>query len=121
LDYAQEAPGGLRSDLERRKSDLAQALHDILARLYTKLQDPDYNYVINTAARYKAYEPQLHWYLQIWPRLTTQSGFELGSGMTINPSIPEGRQLPEFMIKTTGTVVWDMIGTCFSFDLPARG
>jgi len=52
------------------KSDLAQALHDILARLYTKLQDPDYNYVINT--RYKAYEPQLHWYLQIWPRLTTQ-------------------------------------------------
>lgn len=71
------------------KSDLAQALHDILARLYTKLEDPDYNYVINTAARYKAYEPQLHWYLQIWPRLTTQSGFELGAGMTVNPSIPE--------------------------------
>lgn len=71
------------------KSDLAQALYDILTRLYIKLQDPDYNYVINTAAQYKAYEPQLHWYLQIWPRLTTQSGFELGSGMTINPSIPE--------------------------------
>lgn len=71
------------------KPDLARSLHDILARLYTKLHDPDYNYVINTAARYKAYEPQLHWYLQIWPRLTTQSGFELGSGMTINPSIPE--------------------------------
>ena len=71
------------------KSDLAQALHDILALLHTKLQDPDYNYVINTAARYKAYEPQLHWYLQIWPRLTSQSGFEIGSGMTINPSIPE--------------------------------
>jgi len=42
--------------------------------------------IINTAARYKAYEPQLHWYLQIWPRLTTQSGFELGHDQ---PSIPE--------------------------------
>jgi UDPglucose--hexose-1-phosphate uridylyltransferase len=71
------------------KSDLARVLYDILARLYIKLQDPDYNYVINTAARYKACEPQLHWYLQIRPRLTTQAGFEFGSGMTINPSIPE--------------------------------
>ena len=71
------------------KSDLAGVLYEILARLYTKLQDPDYNYVINTAAQCKACEPQLHWYLQIRPRLTTQAGFEIGSGMTINPSIPE--------------------------------
>ena len=73
----------------QEKSDLAQALHDVLAKLHTKLHDPDYNYVINTAAQYKACEPQLHWYLQIWPRLTNQSGFEIGSGMTVNPSIPE--------------------------------
>lgn len=71
------------------KSDLAQALYNILARFYTKLQDPDYNYIINTAARYKDCEPQLHWYLQIRPRLTTQAGFEIGSGISINPSIPE--------------------------------
>lgn len=33
--------------------------------------------------------PHLHWYLQICPRLTTLAGFEIGSGMRINPSIPE--------------------------------
>jgi len=33
-----------------KKIRFGPALHDILARLYTKLQDPDYNYVINTAA-----------------------------------------------------------------------
>ncbi|EAZ87959.1 galactose-1-phosphate uridylyltransferase [Crocosphaera chwakensis] len=67
----------------------ATILKDSLSRLYNKLNNPDYNYVINTAARYKAEEPQLHWYCQIRPRLTTPAGFELGSGISINPSIPE--------------------------------
>lgn len=75
------------SDTE--KSDLTLALHQILVKLSQKLQDPDYNYVINTAARYRAGEPQLHWYLQIRPRTTTPAGFEIGSGICINPSIPE--------------------------------
>lgn len=71
------------------KSDLALALQNILKRLHIKLCDPDYNYIINTSARYRAQEPQLHWYLQIRPRLMTLAGFEIGSGMSINPSIPE--------------------------------
>jgi UDPglucose--hexose-1-phosphate uridylyltransferase len=68
---------------------LAFALRDILARLYRKLNNPDYNYIINTSPQYKAEEPQLHWYLQIRPRLTTRAGFEIGSGISINPSLPE--------------------------------
>jgi UDPglucose--hexose-1-phosphate uridylyltransferase len=71
------------------KSDLASGLRDILSRLHKKLNDPDYNYVINTSPQYKADEPQLHWYLQIRPRLTTRAGFEIGSGISINPSFPE--------------------------------
>jgi UDPglucose--hexose-1-phosphate uridylyltransferase len=71
------------------KSLLALALRDILARLHKKLNNPDYNYIINTSPQYKADEPQLHWCLQIRPRLTTQAGFEIGSGISINPSIPE--------------------------------
>lgn len=74
---------------ETEKSDFAAILCDVLARLADKLSDPDYNYVINTAARYKAGEPQLHWYCQIQPRLTTRAGFEVGSGIRINPSLPE--------------------------------
>jgi UDPglucose--hexose-1-phosphate uridylyltransferase len=74
---------------DNEKADLALALRNSLAKLYEKLNNPDYNYIINTAARYKGDEPQLHWYLQIRPQLTTQAGFEIGSGISINPSIPE--------------------------------
>jgi UDPglucose--hexose-1-phosphate uridylyltransferase len=74
---------------EVEKPALARALQVLLVRLHNKLSDPDYNYTLNTAARYKAGEPQVHWYLQIRPRLTTPAGFELGSGMSINPSLPE--------------------------------
>ncbi|MGQ4650297.1 galactose-1-phosphate uridylyltransferase [Lyngbya aestuarii] len=82
-----QADFGSVSDQE--KSDFALILKQVLANLYEKLNNPDYNYVIHTAARYKAEEPQLHWYCQILPRTTTPAGFEIGSGMSINPSLPE--------------------------------
>ena len=82
-----EADFGSISDQE--KAEFASILRMVLANLYEKLNDPDYNYVINTAARYKAEEPQGHWYCRIMPRLTTRAGFEIVSGMSINPSIPE--------------------------------
>jgi len=31
----------------------------------------------------------LHWYVTIVPRLSRTAGFELGSGIFINPAIPE--------------------------------
>ncbi len=71
------------------KIDLAHALQEILAKLHARLDDPDYNYVINSWARYKADEPHLHWYLQVRPRLTTTAGFEIATGIRINPSLPE--------------------------------
>lgn len=78
------------SHLEREeKALLAQALLGSLKLLHEKLNDPDYNYIINSAARSRADEPYLHWYLQIRPRLTTRAGFEIGSGISINPSLPE--------------------------------
>jgi len=60
-----------------------------MRRLYEKLNDPDYNYIVISATHYKAGEPHLHWYLRIRPRLTTRAGFEIGSGISINPSLPE--------------------------------
>lgn len=74
---------------EREKPYFALILKHTLTKLYKRLNSPDYNYVINTAARYKAEEPQVHWYCQIQPRLTTSAGFEMGSGISINPSLPE--------------------------------
>jgi UDPglucose--hexose-1-phosphate uridylyltransferase len=78
---------GLISD--DAKTELASILRNVLYRLDYKLNDPDYNYIINTPARYRADEPYARWYLQIRPRLTTPAGFEIGSGISINPSLPE--------------------------------
>jgi UDPglucose--hexose-1-phosphate uridylyltransferase len=74
---------------EEEKESFSEILRRILSLLYKKLNDPDYNYVIHTSPRFSAGEPHLHWYLQIRPRLTTQAGFEIGSGISINPSLPE--------------------------------
>ncbi len=74
---------------DQEKADLARTLQNVLSRLHRKLDDPDYNYIINTAARYRSGEPQLHWYFLIRPRLKTRAGFEIGSGISINPSLPE--------------------------------
>lgn len=68
---------------------LAAMLQAVLARLYHGLGDPDYNYVINTAPHHSSGEPFYHWHVQILPRLTTPAGFELGSGVHINISLPE--------------------------------
>lgn len=70
-------------------TDLAKILKLVLAKLYYGLEDPDFNYVIR-AIRDKAKTiDYFHWYLSIVPRLTKAAGFELGSGMYINTSLPE--------------------------------
>jgi len=74
---------------EVEKAALAQILADILARLHRTLGDPDYNYVFHTAAPVRGSAVQLHWYVAVRPRLTTRAGFEIGSGIFINPSWPE--------------------------------
>lgn len=69
--------------------DLAHVLQNLLARLWRLLDDPDYNYVIDTAPEHMADVPFYHWHLEIYPRLTTQAGFEIGSGIGINVVAPE--------------------------------
>jgi len=38
------------------------------------------------------------WHLEIIPRLTTPAGFELGSGILVNPCVPE--EAAEFLRDT---------------------
>ena len=75
------------SDFE--KSAMADALRAILAVMREKLNDPDYNYVVHSSLSPTAAPAALHWHLQIKPILTTPAGFEMGSGIHINPSLPE--------------------------------
>ena len=69
--------------------DFAQLLKVILTKLYYGLGNPDYNYVIRSSPSENRYSRYYHWYLSLIPRLTRVAGFELGSGMYINVTLPE--------------------------------
>ena len=69
--------------------DLASILKTVLLKMYHGLGDPDYNYTIRTAPLADKESRYFHWYLSVIPRMNRSAGFELGSGMYINSSIPE--------------------------------
>jgi UDPglucose--hexose-1-phosphate uridylyltransferase len=70
-------------------SALADVLHQTLRALRLALGDPDYNFYVRTALAYESTAPHLHWSLRIRPRISIDAGFEIGTGMKINPSLPE--------------------------------
>lgn len=69
--------------------DLARMLRLVLAKVYHGLGNPDFNYVLRTAPSENRYCRYYHWYISLIPRLTKTAGFELGSGMYINTTLPE--------------------------------
>ena len=74
---------------DEHRRELATALHTLLGRLRTHLDNPDYNFFVRTALDHQSEAPHLHWSLRIRPRTTVRAGYELGTGERINPSIPE--------------------------------
>lgn len=71
-------------------ADLAEVLVNVLRRLYFGLRDPSYNLIIRSAPVKEISNDYYQWYITIVPRLSYAAGFELGSGMFINPTLPEG-------------------------------
>lgn len=69
--------------------DLAAVLRGITRKLYFGLNNPDYNLIVRSTPKGYGHSRFFHWYITIVPRLTRTAGFELGSGMFINPTIPE--------------------------------
>lgn len=74
---------------EAELKDLARHLKAVLGKLYYGLSNPDYNYTIRSAPVREKEMEYFHWYLAIVPRITNPAGFEMGSGIFINASIPE--------------------------------
>jgi len=72
---------------ERR--GLARLLRAVARRLRTRLDNPDYNFFFRTALAPESDAAHLHWSLRLQPRTNVAAGFELSTGMRINPSIPE--------------------------------
>lgn len=78
--------------------DMARSLKFVLARLYYGLDNPDFNYTIRSIPVHENGVEYFHWYLSIVPRITLPAGFELGSGIFINSSLPE--ESAEFLRNT---------------------
>ena len=70
-------------------ADLGHLMRRVLHKLYAGLRDPDYNYVLRSAPLHDLGIEYLHRYVTVVPRVTRSAGFELGSGMFINVSLPE--------------------------------
>lgn len=69
--------------------DLALIMKDLFSRYYYGLGDPDFNFAVQTPPRDESNDRSYHWYIRVLPRLTKLAGFELGSGMMINVTLPE--------------------------------
>ena len=74
---------------EAEASDLARVLKETLQRLAETLDCPSYNFAIHTAPAAEHNLAAYHWHMEIFPRVTTPGGFELGSDIYINSVAPE--------------------------------
>ncbi len=68
---------------------LARCLRGVLAKLYHGLNNPDFNYSIRSIPTREPRTEFFHWYLTIVPRVSKTAGFEIGSRMYVNASLPE--------------------------------
>ncbi len=70
-------------------AELARVLKDTLLCLYRGLDNPAFNYMVNTTNTEDEENPYYHWHIRIVPRLNLIAGFEMGSGIYISTALPE--------------------------------
>lgn len=74
----------------RDREACADAFRVALAKLYTGLKNPDYNFFIHTAPTGDAKEfHHYHWHIEIVPKTGIWAGFEIGTGIEISVIAPE--------------------------------
>ena len=78
---------GETSDTEIK--DLSRHLKAVLGKLRRGLDNPDFNCTIRSVPVREKGAEYFHWFMNIVPRIANPAGFELGSGIFINASIPE--------------------------------
>ena len=81
----------LRADADDL-ADFAQVLQRTMARLDAVLGGAQYNYFLHSlphGPNYSHCVASYHWHLEICPRTSIPTGFELGSGLFVNTVSPE--------------------------------
>lgn len=79
--YAQIEPAQL--------AELGSLLRTVLRKLDVALQDPPYNYMLQTAPLQNGDPAQDRWRIEICPRLTGVAGFEWATECFVNAVLPE--------------------------------
>ena len=70
-------------------AELATTLRTVLRKVYGMLGNPAFNLVIRSLGPEEKDARHFHWYISIVPRINKRAGFELGTGMYVNASLPE--------------------------------
>ena len=66
---------------------LASAMQEFFARLNRALNEPPFNYLIQSL--YPGADAHYHWRIEVLPQIARAAGFEWGTGMHINSVAPE--------------------------------
>ncbi len=77
---------------EDDRRDLARVLRRTMARLDAVIGGAQYNYFLHSLPRGEDYDDcdaSYHWHLEICPRTSIPTGFELGSGLFVTTISPE--------------------------------
>lgn len=72
--------------------DLANVLQRTMARLDAVIGGAQYNFFLHSLPQHKEFQSchtSYHWHLEICPRTSIPTGFELGSGLFVNTISPE--------------------------------
>jgi UDPglucose--hexose-1-phosphate uridylyltransferase len=80
-DFAAVRPSELR--------DLTRAIQGILARMLRLLNDPPYTLVLHSSPMGEFTREEYHWHLELVPHPFQVLGLEWGTGIYINPVLPE--------------------------------
>lgn len=87
LIVPREQHGHLQAASDRSLAAVGLAIRDAIAHLRAALGDVAYNLGVHTAPH--QHDGDYHWHVHVWPQLTTQAGFERGTGVMINIVAPE--------------------------------
>jgi len=71
------------------KIQVGEALNEVIRKLNSVLNDPDYNFYIHTSPCDGNDYPHYHWHIEILPRTSIWAGFELSTGIEISAIEPE--------------------------------
>lgn len=87
LILPREQHGHLQDASDESLAAVGMAIRDAIGHLQATLGDVAYNLGIHTAPH--QHTGDYHWHVHIWPQVTTQAGFERGTGVMINIVAPE--------------------------------